>query len=37
MSNQRIKCELGVRLQFPQLGPAVAEMAALARAPALVK
>ena len=37
MSNQRIKCELGVRLRFPQLGAAVAEMAALARAPALVK
>ena len=37
MSNTRIKQELGVRLRFPQVAPAVAEMAAQAGAPALVK
>ena len=37
MSNTRIKRELGVRLRFPNVASAVADMAALARSPALVK
>ena len=37
MSNTRIKRELGVRLRFPQVAQAVAQMGALAGAPALVK
>lgn len=37
MSNRRIKLELGVRLLFPQVGPAVAAMAAQAAAPTLLK
>jgi nucleoside-diphosphate-sugar epimerase len=37
MSNARIKGELGVRLRYPQLGPAVTAMAAMARSALLVK